>query len=273
MRRIPEDCRAFPTTRRSCRVGSSCYSAIWPTSMTRCDPCKNYWPAANRPDELLGGYVMGPKFGEFLNNQQGIRGGLTKDMWFTRTWNRYFGELIGKDGLIVDQPTPKQRILMDGAAGKVAAELGIEVADLQAVLWYNEQQLYKKLGVRVESYSFKDGAERLAERLGRSELVGRTGDDGARQATERIRADAVSRALGSGHQTGRTIVSPTQKLAQSATHDGWAPCSHWGLGNAVLWSPGHSRSARSSPRLPCSAWRRSRHRPPSSLKRPCVSRT
>ena len=67
------------------------------------------------------------------------------------------------------QETPRnlaERARMDAIAKGAADELGLTIEELQATLWYYEQQLWKRLGARVESYSFSDGAKTILEDKG-----------------------------------------------------------------------------------------------------------
>ena len=44
--------------------------------------------------EVTGWFLFGPKIGSFINNLHGDYETLTADLWFTRTWNRYLGNMF-----------------------------------------------------------------------------------------------------------------------------------------------------------------------------------
>lgn len=146
----------------------------------------NYKPAVNQLGvetvkgekiKIPGMFVLGPKFGAFALNLHGNHPTdagkhakwLTADMWWSRTWNRMMGTLFtgaptdknGKPTKEVDIPRgPKERRWMTEAAQGAAKAAGLRnVAELQAVIWYYEQSLWRMLGVKqAKSYSFLDGA-------------------------------------------------------------------------------------------------------------------
>jgi hypothetical protein len=47
--------------------------------------------------------MFGPKIGTFALNQHGIQEKITKDMWFSRTWNRWMGTML-EDGQLWTPP-------------------------------------------------------------------------------------------------------------------------------------------------------------------------
>lgn len=139
-------------------------------------------------DMKYGAYIFGPKGGPFFLNMNGIKEEMTKDLWWSRTFNRWFGtmedtsispedrKVMSEEGM-VDESTGKpdtggfqiretprslaERRRMDQIAKGAADELGLTIEELQATLWYYEQQLWKRLGARVESFSFSDGARKV----------------------------------------------------------------------------------------------------------------
>jgi hypothetical protein len=154
----------------------------------------------NPKGERLGSYIIGEKLGAFHQNVAGTPTELTMDLWWSRTWNRYMGTLIGKDkdGEPIIQETPRtdnERNVMREAAKTMADSLGLEVHELQAALWYLEQQVYKRMGAAVESYSFVDGINELLLQYGKSReeiQPERYGIDSS-EADQR-RTDAAARA-------------------------------------------------------------------------------
>jgi hypothetical protein len=72
--------------------------------------------------------------------------------------------------LLQDDPRNEgERNLMRETAAKVAGDLGLEVDELQAVLWYTEQQLYRNYGIAAESASYADAAKRRLGKVQRAE--------------------------------------------------------------------------------------------------------
>jgi hypothetical protein len=152
-----------------------------------------------RKDERMGAYILGPKFGPFMLNINGIKD-TTTDSWFTRTFNRHFGRMTGPgavgDAGLVDAPrNPAERRLMkDVFTAALAKETGKTDQAIQAILWYYEQQLFYAMGVKsARSESFSDGAKKFAgsqpgqargaraEGAARSD-VGRAAREGDREA-------------------------------------------------------------------------------------------
>jgi hypothetical protein len=167
----------------------------------------------NPKGERLGSYIIGEKLGAFHQNVAGTPTELTMDLWWSRTWNRYMGTLMTKDenGDPSIQETPRtdtERNIMREAAAEAANTLGLEVHELQAALWYLEQQMYKRMGAAVESYSFVDGVNELLLGYGKTNQEiqpERYGVDSSE--TDKRRSDAAARAAdiiyGEGSQEGR----------------------------------------------------------------------
>lgn len=118
--------------------------------------------AGKMSDRLPGFFAFGPKVGPFVMNINGIHE-VTVDKWATRTFNRYFGTITGSDGKIIDAPTEPQRRVIKEIFNAAAQRLGIKGYQVQSVLWFFEQQLYRKLGTGAESYGFSDGARLYAD--------------------------------------------------------------------------------------------------------------
>lgn len=111
--------------------------------------------------QVYGMEIFGPKIGTFILNQHGIQEKVTKDLWFSRTWNRWMGTML-ENGEVVDAPrNDAERETMDKAVGILANKLGMEPMDVQATLWYYEQQLWKAHGAKAESGSYSKAAERV----------------------------------------------------------------------------------------------------------------
>ena len=118
-------------------------------------------------DMKPGLYAFGPKVGPFVSNLNGIHD-VTVDKWMTRTFNRYFGAMLGPDQKIVDAPTEPQRRAVKALVNEVAKNAGIKPYQVQSLLWFYEQQLFTKMGALSPSYGFSDGGRKFAEARGRS---------------------------------------------------------------------------------------------------------
>ena len=113
-------------------------------------------------DLKLGFTAFGPKVGPFVMNINGIHE-VTVDVWMTRTFNRYFGQMIGPDGKMTEAPTEPQRVAVKNLAVNVAQQLNVKPYQVQSMLWFYEQQLFNKLGTGAKSYGFSDGAKKFVE--------------------------------------------------------------------------------------------------------------
>lgn len=117
--------------------------------------------------EAFGSYIFGPKIGAFYQNLNGINDELTADTWFARSWNRWMGTGIDENGDVVETPADNhEREVMHKALSEMSRlfqerhGLELSVADLQAVLWYYEQQLWQHHGQKgVASTSYGYAAE------------------------------------------------------------------------------------------------------------------
>ena len=105
---------------------------------------------------------------------------------------------------------------MREAAAEAANSLGLEVHELQAALWYLEQQVYKRMGAAVESYSFVDGVNQLLLKYGKTDeeiQPERYGVDSSE--TEKRREAAATRAAdiiyGKGGEKGAAKVKQPTK--------------------------------------------------------------
>lgn len=125
-------------------------------------------------DERYGSYIFGEKVGSFGANLNGIHTELTADKWWSRSWNRWMGTLMDTDKegnvrfdkesgnpLLQDDPRNEtERNLMRDTAAQVAKDLGLQVSELQAILWYAEQRLYRFYGIDASSVSYADAARK-----------------------------------------------------------------------------------------------------------------
>jgi len=154
-------------------------------------------------DILPGFTAFGPKVGPFVMNINGIHD-VTVDVWMTRTFNRYFGQMMGPDDKMLRAPTEPQRVAIKKLATDAAAQVGIKPYQVQSTLWFFEQQLFNKLGTGAKSYGFSDGAIKFAESQG--------GTGAAKGTTANVSANAPAnkstrkQAVGTGAQTNQPAI-------------------------------------------------------------------
>ena len=139
----------------------------------------------------LGAMVLGDKTGRFSLNINGYEG-TTKDVWYSRSYNRAFGQMFGandpKTGLPVVQGGPRnqtERREMEAFNQLVLYNTnlkGLSEADAQAVLWFYEQGLYSRLGVQSRPGSFSEGVGVVHGSLGIRQAV--RGSDGSQAQIE-----------------------------------------------------------------------------------------
>jgi len=142
-------------------------------------------------DMFLGSMIIGDKTGKFSMNINGFEAP-TKDVWFTRMVRRLEGTFKTKgklaDGSEMGQPKNlADREAMEAFVVDIQGVLkkeGIDLSkqDIQAILWYREQNLYTDLGVPSIPKKFSEGAELLND-LGSKDTGVLTGDV-AETATE-----------------------------------------------------------------------------------------
>lgn len=125
--------------------------------------------------EIYGADMFGPKVSKFMQSLMGTSDEAVPDIWFTRGFNRKSGNVytIKKDGVKASADQPRnlaERQIMDNYVNEIRIQLensiGIKLnnRDTQAVLWYFEQGLYTKLGVKSEPKSYADAATTIIER-------------------------------------------------------------------------------------------------------------
>ena len=139
----------------------------------------------------LGAMILGDKTGRFSLNINGYEG-TTKDVWYSRSYNRAFGQMFGandpKTGLPVVQGGPRnqtERREMEAFNQQVLYNTkleGLSEADGQAVLWFYEQGLYSRLGVQSRPGSFSEGVGEVHGALGIRQTV--RGSDGSEAQVE-----------------------------------------------------------------------------------------
>jgi len=150
----------------------------------------------------LGAMILGDKTGRFSLNINGYEG-TTKDVWFSRSYNRYFGNMFDNKGEVVGGPrNATERRRMEEFTRNLRTRLedqGLSEQDIQAILWYYEQNLMTDLGVMSRPGSFSEEAERL---YGNLRPAVRAGDE--------AEAAAEPRGL-----EGFRGISPTQRAVRA----------------------------------------------------------
>lgn len=130
---------------------------------------KEYDPSKNAVGERNGAFILGEKIGSFYQNMIGIGETITMDLWWSRTWNRYMGTMFNTvKGKRVIQETPRtdtERNIMRDAVKIAADDLGLNVSELQAAIWYFEQELWTNAGNRSPSYSYVTAIDDLSKKI------------------------------------------------------------------------------------------------------------
>jgi hypothetical protein len=160
--------------------------------------------AGGKAIDIVPGFTaFGPKVGPFVMNINGLHE-VTVDVWMTRTFNRYFGQMMGPDGKMLRAPTEPQRVAVKNLATEAAKQLGIKPYQVQSVLWFFEQNLFNKLGTGAKSYAFSDGATKFAE--------SQDGTGTAKGAAANVGANATANGA-TGNKNGRPSVQTSKRRA------------------------------------------------------------
>jgi len=162
------------------------------------ESAKNIAKYADADGMVYGSQVLGAKFSPFLLNNSGNESKVTKDEWFTRSWNRLVGRMFTANGKeMLSQPSsPEERMVQDEVISRVAAELDLEPAQLQALWWAYEQQLYTKMGVNSPTRDYVDAATEVIKAIaGETEAANAEREGRARLST--LVAEQTQRAQGS----------------------------------------------------------------------------
>jgi hypothetical protein len=150
----------------------------------------------------LGAMILGDKTGRFSLNINGYEG-TTKDVWFSRSYNRHFGNMFDNAGEVQGGPrNATERRRMEEFTRKMRDDLkdqGLSEQDIQAILWYYEQNLMTDLGVPSRPGAFSEEAERI---YGNLRPAVRAGDE--------AEAAAEPRGL-----EGFRGISPTQRAVRA----------------------------------------------------------
>jgi len=136
-----------------------------------------------KKDELVpGSMVLGPKLGRYLYDLLGVKhNGSTVDKWDAQAQYRRLGRLMRRNGSITDAPSPEsERAVFMDMHRRLAQEFGIErPSGAQSALWHYEQELYRRLGLKVKTTSRSTGTLRYITERGVNYVDDRNGADGA----------------------------------------------------------------------------------------------
>ena len=147
-----------------------------------------------------GAFIFGEKIGAFYQNMIGIGDTITMDLWWSRTWNRYMGTMLSTvDNKKVIQETPRtdrERDVMRKAVTLAAKKLNLNVSELQAVIWYFEQDLWTKAGNVSPSFSYVTATDALNSKIKTDEQTQKRFSEAGADLTaaEKRRQDAIARA-------------------------------------------------------------------------------
>ena len=142
----------------------------------------------------FGAERIGEKIGAFFLNLNGISDLPTFDLWWSRTWNRWMGTPLNKQGTeLQDSPRNKaERRLMTNVlfslSDRLSSVFGVDInpQDVQALLWYYEKDLYIRSGATPSDLvSFKDVAIERQETINEKE----------RQLIESTSPEGISKSL------------------------------------------------------------------------------
>ena len=170
------------------------------------------------PGRRKGAYIFGEKVGSFFLNMEGLGESLTSDLWFNRTWNRYAGTMIdtvnGKETVVEVPRSESERRLQAEAVNQAATELGLTTAELQATMWYFEQELWRSMGANTRSENYAMAIDNVASRMDLdNDTRQRLAAAGVNlDAAEAKRETAVSRADSKGIEKYRAPQEPGSKV-------------------------------------------------------------
>jgi hypothetical protein len=185
----------------------------------------NYDPKKNVEGERNGAFIFGEKIGSFYQNMIGIGETITMDLWWSRTWNRYMGTMInttsGNNEIQEVPRNDRERNIMREAVKMVAEDLNLQVSELQAAIWYFEQELWTKSGNDSPSFSYVTAIDELTEKLKVNEET-RTKLREAQadlSDAEKRRQNAAERAAATiASKGGKTTIPEVTTKAQKKGH-------------------------------------------------------
>lgn len=127
--------------------------------------------------EQLGAKILGPKIGSFFGNITGLdMTDVTVDVWMMRQWNRYKGDVrvpgkLGEDAARGTPKSPTEREAVKAMVREIARENSIDPPEVQAALWYYEQELYRELGYPTQPANFEDAVDAALQRFGLTDKI------------------------------------------------------------------------------------------------------
>ena len=149
----------------------------------------------NRDAVVYGGAVLGPKIGGgFLPNLNGHYDALTIDRWLARTYNRMTGNMLNGRGELQNGPrSGSERQFLRDAFESAVEQMSnqgytVQQADLQALLWYPEKDLYQLYGVSDVRAAPTDYAVEVKKYVEKALSQGRKRDAAGRSESARRRA-------------------------------------------------------------------------------------
>lgn len=115
-----------------------------------------------------GSMVLGPKIGRYFLDLMGVEHeGSTVDKWDARGQYRRLGRLTRPDGKIAEVPVEAERPLFMKLHADLAKENNLSRASAaQSVIWHYEQDLYRRLGLNVQSTARSTGVGRFLRERG-----------------------------------------------------------------------------------------------------------
>jgi hypothetical protein len=179
--------------------------------------------SGGRDSMHLGSMILGDKTGRFSLNINGYEG-TTKDVWYTRSYNRAFGQMFGNADEVQGGPRNQtERREMEAFNQKVLNNIAtgqLSEADAQAILWFYEQGLYSRLGVPSRPGAFSEGVEEIYGNLGvrqpirgsdevKIEAESPTGLENYRGLSGNLRAVRANRRLNAGLDNGSSFGGAT----------------------------------------------------------------
>jgi hypothetical protein len=179
--------------------------------------------SGGRDSMHLGSMILGDKTGRFSLNINGYEG-TTKDVWYTRSYNRAFGQMFGNADEVQGGPRNQtERREMEAFNQKVLDNIAtgqLSEADAQAILWFYEQGLYSRLGVPSRPGAFSEGVEEIYGNLGvrqpirgsdevKIEAESPTGLENYRGLSGNLRAVRANRRLNAGLDNGSSFGGAT----------------------------------------------------------------
>ena len=130
--------------------------------------------SGSRSEAAFNSMMMGEKVGMFYQSMRGTEGAVTVDRWAIRSFYRWTGRL--REGVQIDPDTKeRKRIIEDKVSTDdrraveyvmqtVGEKLGLSARQVQAVMWYYEKRLYKKLGM-AKLAAMTDDFAKVAETM------------------------------------------------------------------------------------------------------------